>query len=49
VGVDGVALGSDYPFDMGVADGVARIREAGFDDADTARLLAGNAAALFGL
>ena len=49
VGVNRVALGSDYPFDMGVTDGVERIKAAGFDDADVARLLAGNAAALFGL
>lgn len=49
VGPDQVMLGSDYPFDMGVEDGVARIREAGLDDADVERLLHTNAAELFGL
>jgi len=49
VGVDRVMLGSDYPFDMGVDDGVARIREAGLDEDDVTRLLSGNAASLFGL
>jgi len=49
VGVDRVMLGSDYPFDMGVDDGVARIREAGLDEGDVTRLLSGNAASLFGL
>jgi aminocarboxymuconate-semialdehyde decarboxylase len=49
VGVDRVMLGSDYPFDMGVDDGVARIREAGLDEADVTRLLSTNAASLFGL
>jgi aminocarboxymuconate-semialdehyde decarboxylase len=49
VGPERVMLGSDYPFDMGVEDGVARIREAGLGDEDVARLLHGNAAELFGL
>jgi aminocarboxymuconate-semialdehyde decarboxylase len=49
VGVDRVMLGSDYPFDMGVEDGVARIRAAGLPDDDVTRLLSGNAATLFGL
>ena len=49
VGVDRVMLGSDYPFDMGVDDGVARIREAGLDEDDVTRLLSGNAASLFSL
>jgi predicted TIM-barrel fold metal-dependent hydrolase len=49
VGPDRVLLGSDYPFDMGVTDGVARIHEAGLEEADIARLLSTNAASLFGL
>jgi aminocarboxymuconate-semialdehyde decarboxylase len=42
-------LGSDYPFDMGVNDGVARIRAAGLEEADVTRLLSTNAASLFSL
>ena len=34
VGADRVALGSDYPFDMGVRDPVRRLQEAGLDDDD---------------
>ena len=49
VGGDRVMLGSDYPFDMGVEDGVARIRAAGLDERDVTRLLSGNAASLFEL
>jgi aminocarboxymuconate-semialdehyde decarboxylase len=49
VGVDRVLLGSDYPFDMGVTDGVERIQAAGLGETAVARLLSGNAAALFGL
>jgi aminocarboxymuconate-semialdehyde decarboxylase len=49
VGADRVLLGSDYPFDMGVTDGVERIRSAGLDDTTVARLLHRNAATLFGL
>ena len=49
VGDDRVTVGSDYPFDMGVTDGPARVRAAGLDQAATARILGGNAAALFGL
>jgi aminocarboxymuconate-semialdehyde decarboxylase len=48
-GADRVLLGSDYPFDMGVTDGVARIAAAGLSEAETALLLSGNAAELFGL
>jgi aminocarboxymuconate-semialdehyde decarboxylase len=48
-GADRVLLGSDYPFDMGVADGVERIHAAGLGEKTVARLLSGNAAALFGL
>ena len=49
VGPDRVMLGSDYPFDMGVTDGVARIRAAGLEEADVTRLLSTNAASLFRL
>lgn len=49
VGIDRVALGSDYPFDMGVTDGPARVRAAGLDEAATAGVLGRNAEELFGL
>jgi predicted TIM-barrel fold metal-dependent hydrolase len=49
VGADRVMLGSDYPFDMGVADGVSRIHAAGLPPHEVSRLLSENAAALFGL
>ena len=49
VGADRVMLGSDYPFDMGVDDGVARIRAGGLSDTDITCLLSANAAALFGI
>ena len=41
-----VVLGSDYPFDMGLDDPVALVREAGLPDEVTARILGGNADAL---
>lgn len=48
-GEDKVALGSDYPFPLGEAHPGACIREAGFDDVVTRKLLADNARAwLFG-
>lgn len=40
-GPDRVVLGSDYPFDMGVADPVERVRAAGLDEAATAAILGG--------
>ncbi|HET9173092.1 MAG TPA: amidohydrolase family protein [Actinospica sp.] len=49
VGADRVALGSDYPFDMGVADAPARARAAGLSAPDLARVLSANAAELFGI
>jgi aminocarboxymuconate-semialdehyde decarboxylase len=49
VGADRVMLGSDYPFDMGVADAPARARAAGLPADDTTRILSGNAAELFGI
>lgn len=44
-----VTLGSDYPFDMGVADPVDRLEAAGFDPATTEAIRGGNAARLLGL
>jgi aminocarboxymuconate-semialdehyde decarboxylase len=49
VGADKVVLGTDYPFDMGVTDPVARATAAGLPAADLAAILSGNAAGLFGL
>ncbi|MDY7103040.1 MAG: amidohydrolase family protein [Actinomycetota bacterium] len=43
VGADRVLLGSDYPFDMGVADPVERLAAAGLDPAAEAAILGGNA------
>lgn len=43
VGESQVLLGSDYPFDMGVADPVDRVRAAGLGDTATAAVLSGNA------
>jgi aminocarboxymuconate-semialdehyde decarboxylase len=48
VGADKVVLGTDYPFDMGVADPVERATAAGLPAADLTAILSGNAAALFG-
>ena len=42
-GGDRVCLGSDFPFQLGESDPGAIIREAGFEPADEARLLATNA------
>ena len=49
VGPTRVMLGTDYPFDMGVTDGVSRIRTSGLAEDATTRLLSTNAAALFNL
>ena len=49
VGADKVVLGTDYPFDMGVADPVERAAAANLPAADLTAILSGNAAALFGL
>ena len=43
-----VTLGSDYPFDMGVDDPVARLAAAGLGDATVAAIRGGNAARLLG-
>jgi hypothetical protein len=48
-GADKVVLGTDYRFDMGVADPVERAAAAGLPAADLTAILSGNAAALFGL
>ncbi len=48
-GADKVVLGTDYPFDMGVADPVARATAAGLPAAGLAAILGGNAANLLGL
>lgn len=49
VGADRVAVGTDYPFDMGVTDPVARATAAALPAADLTAILATNAATLFGL
>ncbi|SOE03330.1 amidohydrolase family protein [Blastococcus haudaquaticus] len=46
VGADRVVLGSDYPFDMGVADPVGRVLAAGLGDAVDQAVLGVNASAL---
>ncbi|MBO3682279.1 amidohydrolase family protein [Streptomyces sp. NEAU-YJ-81] len=43
VGADRVVLGTDYPFDMGVDDPVARLDSAGLSPADRAAVAGGNA------
>ena len=45
-GEDRAVLGSDYPFDMGLDEPVAKIREAGLSEEITRRILGGNALAL---
>jgi aminocarboxymuconate-semialdehyde decarboxylase len=49
VGSDKVVLGTDYPFDMGVTDPVARATAAGLPASDLTAILSGNAASLLGL
>jgi aminocarboxymuconate-semialdehyde decarboxylase len=49
VGADQVVLGTDYPFDMGITDPVARAAAAGLVAADLTAILSGNAAGLFRL
>ncbi len=46
VGADRVLVGSDYPFDMGVADPVERVHAAELGAAATELVLGGNAASL---
>ncbi|GAA4908396.1 aminocarboxymuconate-semialdehyde decarboxylase [Actinomycetospora succinea] len=45
-GADRVALGTDFPFDMGVTDPLDRLSAAGLDPADAELVRAGSAAAL---
>jgi len=49
VGADRVALGTDYPFDMGVTDPAARAAAAALPAADLTAILSTNAATLLGL
>jgi len=46
VGADRVLLGSDYPFDMGVEDPLARLAAAELSPVDAAAVAGGNAAQL---
>jgi aminocarboxymuconate-semialdehyde decarboxylase len=48
-GPDHVLLGSDYPFDMGVARPAEPVRALGLSAEDEAKVLGGNAAHLLGL
>jgi aminocarboxymuconate-semialdehyde decarboxylase len=47
-GADRVLLGSDYPFDMGMTDGVLQVRGLSIPAADQAAILGGQAQALLG-
>jgi aminocarboxymuconate-semialdehyde decarboxylase len=47
-GVDRVLLGSDYPFDMGMPDGVLQVRGLPIPAGDQASILGGRAKALLG-
>ena len=47
-GADRVLLGSDYPFDMGMPDGVLQVRGLSIPDADQSAILGGRARALLG-
>ena len=47
-GVDRVLLGSDYPFDMGMPDGVLQVRGLSIPAADQSSILGGRAKALLG-
>ena len=49
IGADRVLLGTDYPFDMGVGDPVARLAGAGLSEAEAAAVAGGTAAALLSL
>ena len=49
VGAGRVVLGTDYPFDMGVTDPLARLDQAGLDEADRELVRGVNAAALLRL
>jgi len=45
-GADRVLLGSDYPFDMGMPDGVLQVRGLSVPAADQSAILGGRARAL---
>ena len=47
-GADRVLLGSDYPFDMGMPDGVLQVRGLSIPGADQSAILGGRARALLG-
>ena len=47
-GVDRVLLGSDYPFDMGMPDGVLQVRSLSISAEDKTAILGGRAQALLG-
>jgi aminocarboxymuconate-semialdehyde decarboxylase len=47
-GVNRVLLGSDYPFDMGMPDGVLQVRGLSIPASDQASILGGRAKALLG-
>jgi predicted TIM-barrel fold metal-dependent hydrolase len=49
VGVRQVTLGSDYPFDMGVDNPIARVRRSGLTDEVVTAICEGNAMSLLGL
>jgi predicted TIM-barrel fold metal-dependent hydrolase len=49
VGVEKVVLGTDYPFDMGVTDPVARAESTGLPAADLTAILSGNAVSMLDL
>jgi aminocarboxymuconate-semialdehyde decarboxylase len=48
-GADRVAIGTDYPFDMGVTDPVERVRAAGLPATDQTAILTSTATTLFSL
>jgi len=47
-GADRVLLGSDYPFDMGMPEGVAQVRGLPISAAEQSAILGGRARALLG-
>jgi aminocarboxymuconate-semialdehyde decarboxylase len=47
-GADRVALGTDYPFDMGITDPLERLAAAGLEPAEAEMVRGGSAAALLG-
>lgn len=49
VSAERVVSGSEYPFEMGEADQVGRVRSSGVADGDVEEILSENAGRLFGL